>query len=145
MNVYKSIMQGLKEAIEYTNGNFSDAKVTQVTSEQKADTQKNQMKNSSDLYAILLLAHLCGSDTIKNVAWIPSHFHFINTHALGCYTGRFFDIKEDFLCHSITNQNGACMQLPKWNGIRLQKSALSMSMKATFATARKQKSYWMGK
>lgn len=40
MNVYKSIMQGLKEAIEYTNGNFSDAKVTQVTSEQKVDTQK---------------------------------------------------------------------------------------------------------
>ena len=40
MNVYKSIMQGLKEAIEYANGNLSDAKVAQVISEQKADTQK---------------------------------------------------------------------------------------------------------
>lgn len=44
MNAYDSIMQSLKEAIEYTNGNFSGAKVTQVTSEQKADTQKKPNK-----------------------------------------------------------------------------------------------------
>lgn len=41
MNVYKSIMQGLKEAVECAKGNLSDAKVTQVTLEQKSDAQKD--------------------------------------------------------------------------------------------------------
>lgn len=113
INVYKSTVQGLREAIEYAKGNHSDAKRCQShTGGQQSGNlicKEIQIKNSSDSHVFLLLAHLCGSDTIKNVAWIPSHFHFINTRALGCYTGRFFDIKEDFLCHSITNQNGACM------------------------------------
>ena len=39
MNVYKSM--GLKEAIEYANGNLSNAKVAQVTSEQEPHVQKD--------------------------------------------------------------------------------------------------------
>lgn len=39
MNVYKSI--GLKEAIEYANGNLSNAKGAQVTSEQEPHVQKD--------------------------------------------------------------------------------------------------------
>lgn len=39
MDVYKSM--GLKEAIEYANGNLSNAKVTQVTSEQEPHVQKD--------------------------------------------------------------------------------------------------------
>ncbi len=39
MNVYKNM--GLKEAIEYANGNLSNAKVTQVTSEQEPHVQKD--------------------------------------------------------------------------------------------------------
>lgn len=41
MNAYDSIMQSLKEAIEYAEGNSSDAKATQMTSEQESDAQKD--------------------------------------------------------------------------------------------------------
>lgn len=93
MNVYKSI--GLKEAIEYANGNLSNAKVAQVTSEQEPPCAERPKWRTAVIHMLFAACtsvrvrynYKCSMDTISfNLS--------LTLMRLVATPGAFFDIQR---------------------------------------------------